>query len=121
MKPAHLVRIAREVTLDDLDGVFASLLAGSDRTYSRSLIVNGGTRTNAGSGPGLGLRASGFGRWALGLGRDSAPGSPGPELSAFTFSRISVIRLSAAGVTYRPVNVISPSVTNSDGSTSLAA
>jgi acrylyl-CoA reductase (NADPH) len=29
MKPAHLARMARPVTLEDLDGVFASLLAGS--------------------------------------------------------------------------------------------
>jgi NADPH2:quinone reductase len=29
MRPAHLQRIARQVTLDDLDGVFAALLAGS--------------------------------------------------------------------------------------------
>jgi putative YhdH/YhfP family quinone oxidoreductase len=29
MRPAHLPRVAREVTLDDLDGVFAALLSGS--------------------------------------------------------------------------------------------
>jgi acrylyl-CoA reductase (NADPH) len=30
MRPAHLASMARQVTLDDLDGVFASLLAGSN-------------------------------------------------------------------------------------------